>query len=72
MAKIYKQFAPKDYELDWSKEAAEEMFKYESTGKGNLEMNPFSTNMINGYALGKKHLDLRIKSWQEDKEWYMG
>lgn len=45
---------------DFSKKAAVEMFIYESTGRGDVSVDIFSGRM-NGYAIGKKWMDVGIK-----------
>lgn len=49
----------KECPYDFSDKAAQEMFLFESTGKGNIVIDVFS-NSLNGYAIGKKWLDVEI------------
>jgi len=63
MSEIYQRFG-KQSELtgficDYSEEAAKEMFLRESQGKGTVKSD-------NGYALGKKWMDVTITLWKED------
>ena len=64
---LYKR-AARDYNnLDFSNEAAMEMFKFESTGNGDISIEGFNTidKKCNGYAVGKKWLDVNISNWKE-------
>ncbi len=67
MCDIYKKFA-KDWNCDFSKEAMEEMYLYESKGIGSIDISGFNiTNKIpNGYAVGKKWLNVTVSMWLED------
>lgn len=67
MAEYYKRFA-KDWAhlCDFSDEAKKAMFEYESFGKGNLQIGVFSSGKVNGYALGKKWMDVTVGMWKED------
>lgn len=65
-ARLYKQFdfhpeIPKDY----SEQAAEQMFQYESTGKCNLSSTLFHHGNVNGYYYGKRWMDWQISAWRE-------
>lgn len=51
IAEIYKRFATEDG-LDFSDNAAEEMYLFESTGNGDLRVGLF-VGKSNGYAVGK-------------------
>lgn len=66
MAELYKRFAGKRKGLDFSVKAKKEMFKFESTGKGDIEINIFNEGKVNGYAVGKKLMDITITMWKED------
>ncbi|TAL62084.1 MAG: hypothetical protein EPN88_13785 [Bacteroidetes bacterium] len=57
MAEIYKRFS--DECLNFSEEAAMDMFLHESTGSDISLKN-------NGFAAGKKWMDVTIKMWKED------
>lgn len=67
MAQVYKIFGENKFttNLDFSANAAKEMFEFESTGKGNLESSIFS-NKVNGYYYGKKMLNITVAMWKED------
>lgn len=59
MASIYRRFSEKDWpQADFSSEAAERMFAHETYGK------PIDT--MNGFAIGKKWMDVTLKMWKED------
>jgi len=59
MAEIYRIFA-KDWEhvLDFSDDALLQLYNHESYG-GRIDSN-------NGYAHGKKYLNLHVTMWKED------
>lgn len=57
IGEIYRRFA-KDWNADFSESAANEMFLHESRG---LAVAP-----DNGYALGKKWMDVTVSMWRED------
>ena len=65
-AEIYKEFAPKDCELDFSDEAALEMFQYETYGEGSLTEDLWNRKLPNGFAVGKKWLDITVTMWKQD------
>lgn len=70
-AEIYKIFSEDQY--DFSEEALQEMYEYESTGKGNLAAGIFSFEKINGYYVGKRFLNITVSMWFDDMEfmgWY--
>lgn len=54
MSEIYRRFGGENESLDYSDEAAMEMYLYESYGKGNLKKELGRTENQNGYAVGKK------------------
>lgn len=59
MAKLYKHFAVSlAPSLDFSDEALVELYNHESYG-GSISSN-------NGYAVGKKFLNLQVTMWRED------
>jgi len=60
MAAIYQRFAS-DYPIaDFSDEAARTLFLHESVGA------PLIDSTTNGYALGKKWMDVTVAAWKED------
>lgn len=62
MRPIYRLFG--DEGLDYSDEAALEMYLFESRGVGNLRLGLF--NSQNGYANGKHWLNVTVAMWLED------
>ncbi len=62
-SEIYRRYARSaeatGFVCDWSEAAAEDMFRYESSGG-----TPPAKD--NGYAIGKGWLDVQIASWVED------
>lgn len=66
MCEIYKIFA-KDWDCDFSDEAKKEMYIFESTGKGDIDITGFNAidKKPNGYAVGKKWLNVTVSSWME-------
>jgi hypothetical protein len=61
MADIYRRFAKDWPNVDFSEEAANAMFAYESRGI------PLPQNTkTNGFVLGKKWMDVTIEMWLED------
>lgn len=59
MAELYKYFARNmSSKLDFSEEAEVSLFNHESYG------TPLSPN--NGYAVGKRYLNLNVTMWRED------
>lgn len=70
MCEVYKIFADKD--LDFSLSAMEEMYNFETFGKGNISIEGFnaSNNKPNGYAVGKKFLNITVSMWMEEIEKY--
>jgi hypothetical protein len=71
-AKLYRRFADENKELDWSDEAAAEMYLYESYGivptwTGDWHYYDRRINgLYNGYFVGKHWLDVSIAMWKED------
>ena len=63
---IYRYFGGEECRLDYSEDAALKMFLFETYGKGNLKRNLFSSNSLNGYAVGKHWMDVTIKMWLKD------
>lgn len=60
MADMYKRFAAGHQGADFGEEAALTMFLHESTG------TPLPDPKSNGYALGKKWMDVTVAMWKED------
>ena len=61
MADMYRRFA-KDYQqADFGQAAATKMYLYESTG---VKLGPLDT--WNGFALGKKWMDVTVAMWRVD------
>lgn len=58
-AEIYLKFVPGTVIVNSSKDAAEEMFIFESTGKGKISNN-------NAYAVGKKWMDVMLIQYKKD------
>lgn len=58
MCLLYKHFANNE-SLDFSKDAKKELYKAETFGKGNPHYR-------NGYAIGKKWLNVQVEMWFED------
>lgn len=71
MADMYKRFVPKDgsMRLSFSKRAADQMFRWESKGKGNLHHGifAFQKGRFNGFSVGKHWMDITIGMWKADK-----
>lgn len=59
MSEVYKSFS--DSHMDFSQPMLEEMYVFESTGKGALSEN-------NGYALGKRNINITVTDWKADLE----
>jgi hypothetical protein len=62
MAEMYKRFAADYPRADFSESAALAMYLHESTGA------PLPDPRTNGYALGKKWMDVTVAAWKEDIE----
>ena len=60
MAEMYKRFAVDFQFADFSEKAKEDMYLFESKG------TPLPAGIENGYALGKKWMDVTIAMWRED------
>ena len=61
VADLYRRFAA-DYPLaDFTEDAAESMFAYESMGAPLPK-----TERLNGFMLGKKWMDVTVAQWRED------
>jgi hypothetical protein len=72
-AELYKRFVnPKSESFDFSEESLKELFDYESRGVGNCDVYDRYTEFLltgkkqNGYAIGKRFLDITISMWKED------
>lgn len=60
--------------MDFSEEAAQAYFDFETSGKGNLKIGMFGRQeKYNGYMVGKHWMDVTIKMWKEDdrRGWYL-
>ena len=66
MKPIYRYFAGESDTLDFSDTAAWEMFRFETTGVGNLKIGLFNTEKLNGYAIGKHWMDVTLALWLQD------
>ncbi len=60
MAEIYKCFAGDFKMADFSEDAMHAMYLHESTGA------PLPDMRTNGYALGKKWMDVTVTGWKEE------
>lgn len=60
MAEMYKRFAAGYESADFSEAAALAMYLHESTGA------PLPDPRTNGYALGKKWMDVTVSGWKEE------
>ena len=59
MAEVYRVFARGwEHVLDFSERALEEMNEHESRGGGVSDKN--------GYAVGKRYLNVQVAAWRED------
>ena len=59
MIALYEYFGKECGDLDWSDDALYDLYTFESTGKGSIKPN-------NGYAYGKRTIDITIAMWKED------
>ncbi len=59
MIPLYLYFARDYIDLDLSEDALYELYLFESTGQGSIKPN-------NGYAVGKKLMDVAVAMWKED------
>lgn len=69
MCEIYKIFA-KDWDCDFSEQAMQDMYNYETFGKGNINEGIFNGNKTNGYAVGKKWLNVTVDMWFQEADMY--
>jgi hypothetical protein len=60
MSEVYMFFASDYPRLDFSRQAAQEMFESESSGK---TLDDWQTN---GYAVGKHWMDVTVGQWRKD------
>lgn len=60
MAEIYKRFALDYPQADLSADAASAMYAHETHGE------PLPDKPMNGYAVGKKVMDITVAMWKED------
>ena len=60
MADMYRMFAGDYPQADFSESAALAMYLHESTGA------PMPDALSNGYALGKKWMDVTVAGWKEE------
>ena len=57
---------------DFSEEAMKQLYEFETFGKGNLKEQVFNIGKkINGFAVGKKWLNVQVKSWLKDCELFI-
>jgi hypothetical protein len=70
LAPLYRRFAPLELDYDWSEEAMEEAYLCETRGEGRLSFNIFANtnDKFNGYAVGKKYMDVTLAMWRSDIE----
>jgi hypothetical protein len=62
MMPIYRHFSREWTDLSYSDEMAMELFRYETYGQGSISRD-------NGYANGKKWMDVTVAMWLEDFNW---
>lgn len=62
---MHRRFATEDG-LDFSEEAAEQMYAFETTGRGDLQFGLFSDRRPNGFAAGKRWMDVTAAMWRQD------
>lgn len=60
MALIYRRFAAEFHGADFSEDAALAMYLHESRGA------PLPDQRTNGYAVGKKWMDVTVAGWKEE------
>lgn len=61
MAQAYRHFGRELQNLDWSDEAKQALFNYESRGIGS-----FARDSENGFFQGKRLMDITVAMWNED------
>lgn len=66
MCEIYRIFAD-DY-CDFSDNAKQEMYDFETFGKGSISIDGFNTigKKSNGFAVGKKWLNVTVAMWMDE------
>lgn len=69
MCEVYKIFAS-DWHCDFSESAMLEMYEFETFGKGDIDLTGFNTigKKANGYAVGKKWLNVSVTGWLDNIE----
>ena len=66
-SEVYRYFASSCANLDFSGEAAEAMFNYESVGEPLIDYSvKGDNNLYNGFAVGKHQMDVTLAAWVED------
>lgn len=66
MQPIYRYFAGEGDKLDFSEQAEIDAYLWETKGIGNFKVGLFSTEIINGYVLGKHWMDATVMMWIKD------
>jgi hypothetical protein len=66
MSEIYRKFGGESPNLDYSEVSAREMYLFETRGEGDLTSGLFGKNKENGYAVGKKWMNVHIEMWKRD------
>lgn len=71
MCEIYRIFS-RNWDCDISNKAMQEMFEFETYGRGSIEISGFNTTgkRANGYAVGKKWLNVMVSEWIDEMEKY--
>lgn len=66
MCEVYKIFS--DSYCDFSDQAMLDMYNHETFGIGDIDISGFNTigSKINGYAVGKKVLNITVAMWFEE------
>lgn len=68
MCEVYRIFA-KNFDCDLSDQAMLDMYNYESSGIGDINISGFNgIGKPNGYAVGKKWLNVQVSAWLNDFE----
>lgn len=69
MCEVYKVFAS-DWSCDFSDQAMLEMYEFETFGRGSINITGFNTTgkKANGFAVGKKWLNVSVSGWLDDIE----
>lgn len=69
MCEVYRLFAePWAHVCDFSDKAMQEMFEFETFGRGRIEITGFNTMGIksNGFAVGKKWVNVTVEMWLDN------